>query len=63
METGITTGMPTYRSFTPTVTTSYTVKGINDNDPGAEEPREGKALKRGSELGVERATALPTITL
>ena len=42
METGRTTGTPTWRYFMVTATTRYTTKGANDNGPCAEEPCEGK---------------------
>ena len=47
---------------TDTATTPFTAHGANDNGPYSEEPREGKALTRGSVVGAESAMAPPTIT-
>jgi hypothetical protein len=49
-------------SHAPWATTRHTVNGADDNSLRAEEPREGKAFKRGSELAAGWATAPPTIT-
>jgi hypothetical protein len=46
----------------PTVTTSFTAQGAYDKGPYPEEPREGKALTRGSGVATGWATAPPTIT-
>ena len=46
-----------YRAATP-----FTAHGANDNGLYSEEPREGKALTRGSGVGAESAMAPPTIT-
>ncbi len=45
METGTTTGMSTYHSFTPTAITSHMAKGVNDNDPCTEEPCAAKVAR------------------
>jgi hypothetical protein len=43
-----TTPPTTCACFTATATTSFTVRGVYDKGPYPEEPREGKALTRGS---------------
>jgi hypothetical protein len=40
----------------------FTAHGANDNGPCSEEPREGKALTRGSGVALGRATSPATIT-
>jgi len=47
---------------TDIATMLFTAHGAHDNGPCSEEPREGKALTRGSGVAQERSTAPATIT-